>query len=191
VANWESGRNAAPLKKVSEIADKLGVSIEFLTSDKFKEPAPLSDVELREEPYAPFRHADNSKLREVPVVSWGNAGLGGAYDDLAEQIAERVSTTCQDPNAYALIVEGISMLPDLLPGDRIVVNPNGEARHGDIVVARLAETGQVFLKRVEFLPGDKVRLRSTNTAYGSHEFRRDEFRFIQPIWGISERRLKR
>lgn len=148
---------------------------------------------LKEEAY-PFSvpgRADPRKTFRAPVVSWASAGIGGDFSDLAEHLDEFVETDCSDPNCYALIVEGKSMEPELRAGDRIVIAPNMEAKSGDVVVARLAESGQVFLKVLEFLKSGKVKLSSYNKDFREIELSREEFRFIQPVYGLANRRLKR
>lgn len=142
----------------------------------------------------PFRipgTGDKPQRFRAPVVSWASAGIGGDFSDLAEHLDEFVETDCSDPNCYALIVEGKSMEPELRAGDRIVVAPNMEAKSGDVVVARLAESGQVFLKVLEFLKSGKVKLSSYNKDFREIELSREEFRFIQPVYGLANRRLKR
>lgn len=72
------------------------------------------------------RPAGKIIMRPVPVVSWARAGAAEFnYHDLAEFIDETVQTTCKDPNAFALIVEGDSMEPKFSPGDRLIISPKG------------------------------------------------------------------
>lgn len=119
--------------------------------------------------------------RLAPVVSWASAGFGGAYDDLANQIEEWVETVSRDPNKYALIVDGDSMSPKYEPGDRIVVEPNSEAQNGDVVVARLSESGEVFFKLYHEVEKGRVRLSSYNPLFPPIQREKIEFRFIHPV----------
>jgi SOS-response transcriptional repressor LexA len=119
----------------------------------------------------------------APVVSWASAGVGGNYGDLATQIDEEVLTDCADPNKYALVVEGDSMSPKFEAGDRIIVAPNAIAQNGDVVVARVDKSGEVFLKLYHETQGN-VRLTSFNSAYPTLDFRRDDFRFVQPVYAL-------
>lgn len=127
----------------------------------------------------------------APVVSWASAGLGGNYFDLATFLEEMVETDCKDPNKYALIVDGDSMEPEARAGDRIVVAPNLEAENGDLVVARLKETGKVLFKLYHRTGKDGVRLSSYNPAYPIQDFKVSDFRFIQPVFQITRRKKGR
>jgi signal peptidase I len=60
-----------------------------------------------------------------------------------------------------VLVEGDSMRPTLLPGQRVAVGPlDHPPRRGDLVVVRrpLAGAGLEVVKRVVGLPGERVRL---------------------------------
>jgi SOS-response transcriptional repressor LexA len=122
------------------------------------------------------------KSRDIPVVSWAAAGEASDYQDLASQIDETVGTQVTDPNAFAVIIEGDSMEPELKAGDRVVVAPNLEARNGDIVLVKLTD-GRVMVKRFRRtgLNGGIVRLESENPLYGSLEFPVERIRFAYPV----------
>jgi len=129
-----------------------------------------------------------SAPRRVPVVAWAIASAyldhyGGNFSDLANQLDETVETDSKDPNAYALIIEGDSMEPRFCAGDRIVTAPNYEPRNGDLVVARLLETGQVLFKRFRRIgpEGKMIRLESLNPSYGPVEYPESAFRLIHPV----------
>lgn len=135
---------------------------------------------------------DQIYFRRVPVVSWAKAGEATNYDDLCNQIDEVVETDSKDPNSFGLIIEGDSMEPEFQAGDIVVFAPNSEARNGDIVVARLKETGGVFFKRFRRSgpEGGTVRLESVNPDYKTLEFPSSAFRFVYPAVGM-KRKLRR
>jgi SOS-response transcriptional repressor LexA len=118
----------------------------------------------------------------APVVSWAAAGVAHDYADLANQIEEVIYTDSRDPNAFALIVEGDSMYPEITAGDTIIFSPNGEPRNGNIVVARLAENHGVLVKRFRRTgpEGKTIVLESTNKDYPPLTFPIEAFRFIYP-----------
>ena len=122
------------------------------------------------------------KIRMIPVVSWARAGNAGNFSDLAEQIDEWIESSCADPNAFALILEGDSMEPKYEAGDRVVFAPNSEPRNGDFVVARREEDGGVVFKRFKRTgaEGQTIRLESLNPNYKSIEAVESDFRFIYP-----------
>ena len=128
--------------------------------------------------------------RRIPVVSYAQAGEGGNFDDLANHIDEWVTTDTRDVNAFAVIIEGQSMEPAFFPGDVVIVEPNSEPRSNDIVLAREAESGKVWLKkyRVTGPNGTLVQLISFNPDYEPIERPRSAFRFIYPV---VERKLRR
>jgi SOS-response transcriptional repressor LexA len=131
------------------------------------------------------------KSEKAPVVSWASAGNGATYSDLAKFLDEYVETDCRDPNKYALIVEGDSMEPVFRAGDRIVVAPNVLPHNGDVVVARVAETGEVFFKLYHETSSGKVQLTSYNPAYPPIHRDKKEFRFIHPVYSMTRQTLKR
>lgn len=118
----------------------------------------------------------------APVVSWAAAGTAHDYADLANQIEEVVYTDSRDPNAFALIVEGDSMYPEIAAGDVITFSPNSEPRNGNIVVARLAENHGVLVKRFRRTgpEGRTIILESTNQDYPPITLPAEAFRFIYP-----------
>ena len=192
VGNWEVGKQYPHGKKLKFLADKLGLETAYLMG----EDQGISDSVVKSQDAPPYITNPVSNAREaplwvakprnVPVVSWALAGAAFSADfaDNAAQINEWVETDCKDPNCYALIVEGDSMVPEFRPGDRVIVSPNSEARPGDFVVAK-TNTHDAFIKR--FRPtgrdGHVIRLESLNENYSTIEHPRERFRFIHPIVG--------
>lgn len=71
-----------------------------------------------------------------------------------------------NPDDLAVIaVRGDSMEPELYDNDLILLDRSKqEPRDGDMYVVRYS--GDLFVKRVQVVPGNKVELRSTNRFYG-------------------------
>lgn len=180
VYNFATGRTPGSPDLIKRLGEVLKVKPEEITSEK----------ELLTGDVAPLREDPPSYIvrRRVPVVGF----VAGAnvlsnrafnYSDLAAQIEEEVETDSKDPNALGLIVEGDSMEPEYLAGDRIVVAPNAEPRNRDVVVARLKDEGSAWLKRF-FRTGPEgktIRLESTNPHYPPIVKELSEFRFIYPV----------
>jgi phage repressor protein C with HTH and peptisase S24 domain len=128
-------------------------------------------------------HALPARLRsrDIPVVSWAAAGKASDYEDLASQIDETVGTLVTDPNAFAVIVEGDSMEPEVKAGDRVVIAPNLEPRNGDIVLVKMRD-GRVMLKKFGRVgpSGGTIRLLSENLNYDTLEFSAEEVRWVYP-----------
>lgn len=121
------------------------------------------------------------RSQNIPVVSWAAAGNASDYEDVAAQIDETVGTHVTDPNAFAVIVEGDSMEPEIKAGDRVVVAPNLEPRNGDIVLVKLKDS-RVMLKRFHRTGanGATIRLLSDNLNYATLEFAAEEVQFVYP-----------
>lgn len=192
VGNWESKRSLPSNKSLGNIAAKLSVSTSFLigeedhVSEVLKEVSPGYKLPGNARLTGP--HIEYSK-QKVPVISWAAAGRGGNFSDLEGQIDEYMESDCPDANAYALIIEGDSMIPEYRPGDRVIFLPNAEARNGDIVVARLLDEGDVYFKMFHLIgsKGDIVKLTSYNPMYPPLEYPRKAFRFIHPMYEMRRR----
>ncbi len=187
-----------------ELAEKSGLSLRTVQNyeaDEFKNPQgaklrriaaalelPLTFL-LNGEVKGNVTIVPLGKTQRVPVVSWAHAGEGGNYGDLAEQLGEWIDSDCKDPNAYALIIEGDSMEPKFSASDRVIFLPNQEPANGDVVVARVERSGDVFFKLFHTFgtKGEMVRLTSFNPAYPPLEFARREFRFIHPMHSLMRR----
>lgn len=174
IYNYLGGKSSPTSTKLQKLAMALDVSISWLVGD----------------PETPGRMELNDRTRRIPVVSFARAGEGANFDDLANHLDETVQTDSRDPNAFAMIVEGESMIPAFMPGDRVVIEPNSEARSGDVVLARELETGNVWMKKLKLTGpnGLTVLLISFNPDYEPIERPRQAFRFIYPV---VERKLRR
>lgn len=169
---WEAGKSRPQPSTLRKLSETLEIPVQALFEEESAKPNATEPVP-----------ANLMFPRRVPVVSWAKAGFGGDFGNLAVQIDEWLNTDCKDPNAYALIIEGDSMMPEFKPGDRVIFMPNVEPRNGDVVVARLAKTGDVFFKLFHRIGknGEIVRLTSFNPAYPPLEYRLEEFEFIHPM----------
>lgn len=136
---------------------------------------------LKEQPGAPLK-AEKIKLNFVPVISWASAGAVHDYSDMADQIDQRVETISSDKDAFALILEGDSMMPRFEAGDIVIFEPNSEPRNGDFVVAKLADSNGILFKKYRRTgpEGKIIRLESMNPDYKSVEHPRTAFSYIFP-----------
>lgn len=75
--------------------------------------------------------------------------------------------------AFVLRVEGFSMEPDFMPGDKVVVDPGAECRSGDFVVAKRVSDQAVTLKRLRYEGGEPY-LFATNPAWPDRILKLDE-----------------
>ena len=88
-------------------------------------------------------------LRPIPVISSVQAGaLRDMESPYPPGAGYSYEYTDQDLSswAFALDVEGLSMMPEFRPGDRIIVDPEISPNPGDFVVARNGSEQATFKK---------------------------------------------
>ncbi len=126
------------------------------------------------------------RTREVPLISWTQAGLATAFDEIPNSWQECVPAAVNDGSAFAIQLRGDSMEPKYQEGDIAVVLPKSPARHGDLVVANIKAEGFAF-KILNLVGGDprRVRLTSYNVAYEPMDFDRDDFHWIHPVHSVT------
>lgn len=104
----------------------------------------------------------------VPLIGFAQAGAGGFFDDAGFPAGQgwelvEVPATARD-GAYALQVQGDSMLPLYRDGDRLIVDPTAMVRRGDRVVLRTIE-GEVMAKILEKRTARSLELMSLNPEH--------------------------
>ncbi|MDI9402073.1 MAG: helix-turn-helix domain-containing protein [Limisphaerales bacterium] len=180
IGNFETGRTRVSPRVLKKLSAALQVPASQILSDslEFEHEGDFAGLLYD-------RKKSFSQIRDIPVVSWARAGEANDFADLWTQIDESIPFNCRDENAFALIIEGDSMEPLFLEGDRVLFLPNSEPRNGDFVVARFAEDhGVVFKKfRRTGSDGNTIVLESLNPDYPNMERHVSEFRFIYPALG--------
>ena len=115
-----------------------------------------SDRRIRSEAGAPHT---------VPLIGFAQAGAGGFFDDAGfpagfgwdeVELPHRAGD-----HAYALQVQGDSMLPLYRDGDIIIVSPAAPVRKGDRVVVKTKD-GEVLVKELKRKTAKTVELKSLN-----------------------------
>lgn len=125
---------------------------------------------------------------KIPIISWAQAGPDGFFEDAFPSgsgfadINRPYDVT--DPNAYALIISGDSMVPKFEPGDVILVSPNMGVRTGDYAVVRLKD-GTVAAKRVRAKNSHFI-LESTNPEYPPVECPAEDVVFLHRIVWVKQ-----
>ena len=87
------------------------------------------------------------KLREIPVLDFVQAGLWRdvVYDGLHPKGKTHTTYEGLDPKAvFSLTVDGMSMAPEFLPGDEIVVDAAKAPVPGSLVVAQEIQHGSAL-----------------------------------------------
>ena len=105
----------------------------------------------------------------VPLIGFAQAGAGGFFDDGGFPVGqgwEEVDLPAArvGDNAYALQVQGDSMLPLYRDGDILIVEPGARVRKGDRIVAKTA-SGEVMAKILAARTTRHVELVSLNPAH--------------------------
>jgi SOS-response transcriptional repressor LexA len=176
IGNWESCQNIPSPTKLGVLATKLGVSIDYL----------LGHGDEAGQRGSGAGRAAAREIREVPIVSWAQAGDLVAYTDLDAAWHEFTATTCRDENGFAVIISGDSMEPKYSAGDIAIVMPNVEPRNGCLVVCKLKNEGVFFKLFHQSSDSKKFRLSSYNPVYPVMECRRDDFVWIYPVYQVTK-----
>jgi SOS-response transcriptional repressor LexA len=118
------------------LARVLDASPEWLLTGKEPLPAGKNFAPATPE----FRAVPLLTLQEIP-------GLGTVVRQGPPKSRELMTELETSVDAFAITVEGESMLPDFAPGDRVVIDPAVKPQPGDFVVTKLeAETEATFRK---------------------------------------------
>lgn len=125
----------------------------------------------------------------VPLIGFAQAGAGGFFDDAgfpAGQGWDHVDLpTPAREGAYALQVQGESMLPLYRDGDTLIVDPAARLRRGDRVVAKTAG-GEVMAKILLRQTGDSVELLSLNPEHPNRVLNKSDLEWMARIVWASQ-----
>ena len=106
--------------------------------------------------------------RNVPLIGFAQAGNSGFFDDAGYPVGggwdEIPFPGLNDPNAFALEVNGDSMEAVFRDGDTIIVAPHASVRRGDRVVVKTTE-GEVMAKVLIRRTARHIDLQSLNPAH--------------------------
>lgn len=135
------------------------------------------------------RTAPAARRRTVPLLGFAQAGAGGFFDDAGfpagegwEQIDMPGGT---EDGAYALQVQGDSMLPLYRDGDILIVRPGAAVRKGDRVVAK-TRGGEVMAKVLATRTDKKIVLASLNPEHADRAFDVSEVEWMARIVWASQ-----
>jgi phage repressor protein C with HTH and peptisase S24 domain len=125
----------------------------------------------------------------VPLIGFAQAGAGGFFDDAGFPVGhgwEMVELPAGTrEGAYALQVQGDSMLPLYRDGDVLIVDPAATVRKGDRVVLKTRD-GEVMAK-VLIKRGQKaLELLSVNPEHGERAVPAAEVEWIARIVWASQ-----
>jgi phage repressor protein C with HTH and peptisase S24 domain len=125
----------------------------------------------------------------VPMLGFAQAGAGGFFDDAGFPAGhgwDLVELPAQARGgAYALQVQGDSMLPLYRDGDMLIVEPAAPVRRGDRVVVKTA-SGEVMAKILARRTVEKVELHSLNPAHPTRSIPTKQVEWIARIVWASQ-----
>jgi len=123
-------------------------------------------------------------LRNLPVLSWAQAGDVIEFGEVTREWNEVVPSDVTDEKAFGVRLRGDSMEPKFCEGDIAILLPGSTPSNGEIVVANLKNQG--LLCKIMHVQLDKnlVKLSSYNPAYPATEYHRQEFHWIFPVASI-------
>ncbi|MCY6382518.1 helix-turn-helix transcriptional regulator [Hoeflea prorocentri] len=129
------------------------------------------------------------KRQAVPLLGFAQAGDGGYFDDggfptgHGWDVVDMPATASRQ--AYALQVQGESMLPLYRNGDTLIVDPEARVRRGDRVVARTRD-GEIMAKILRRNGPELVELASLNPDHADRHFTVSEIDWIARIVWASQ-----
>lgn len=127
--------------------------------------------------------------RTVPLIGFAQAGAGGFFDDSgfpAGQGWDLVELPSRaGEGAYALQVQGDSMLPLYRDGDLLIVQPGAAIRRGDRVVVKTVE-GEVMAKLLERRTAQSITLVSVNPAHPNRQIAIESIEWMARIVWASQ-----
>lgn len=125
----------------------------------------------------------------VPLIGFAQAGAGGFFDDAGFPAGQgwdlvEVPSTSRE-GAYALQVQGDSMLPLYRDGDRLIVDPAAGIRRGDRVVVK-TQDGEVMAKVLERQTSRALELMSLNPDHPARSIPMAEVAWVARIVWASQ-----
>jgi phage repressor protein C with HTH and peptisase S24 domain len=125
----------------------------------------------------------------VPMLGLAQAGAGGFFDDAGFPAGHgwdlvELPAEVRD-GAFALQVQGDSMLPLYRDGDKLVVEPAAPVRRGDRVVVKTA-SGEVMAKVLSRRTAEKIELLSLNEAHPARTIPSKDVEWIARIVWASQ-----
>lgn len=131
-----------------------------------------------------------SRRAHVPLIGFAQAGTGGFFDDGGFPVGqgwEEVALPTENvgEGAYALQVQGDSMLPLYRDGDVLIIEPGARVRKGDRVIAKTV-SGEVMAKVLASRREQLVELVSINPAFPDHIIPEDQIVWLARIVWASQ-----
>ena len=168
-------------ESIAKILDATGASLEqFLSFIRPAEPAA-----------AVAMHSALPAGNAIPLIGFAQAGAGRFFDDggfpagQGWDMVEFPVAAGQRTGAYALEVQGESMLPLYRDGDILIVEPGAQIRKNDRVVVKTRE-GEVMAKVLLRQSAKSIELMSLNPEHPNRSFDLADVEWIARIIWASQ-----
>ena len=138
VSGWVNGSNSPSAKHIESLAKCLQTSSSWLLTGNDAKSQPVI-----QEPNGNVTFI-NVPLRQIPLLDYVQAGLFHevGYDGLNPLGTSWTTYEGARPECvFSLKVEGLSMAPEFIPGDELVVDGSLEAKPGSLVIAQEIQHG--------------------------------------------------
>jgi len=165
VAMWESKQRRPPAKMLMRIADHFRISVDYLLGiDENKSDDILS----------------------LPVLAGVKAGFGAAVDEIEsgayQEIPRSIMGSRRADDLMVLQVEGDSMSPKFLDGDRVLVLRQTSVDSGDIAIVCYEDFENGTIKKVHYETGcDYVDLIPLNHKYAPIRIQEEQLEGMRVI----------
>lgn len=127
--------------------------------------------------------------RGVPLLSFAQAGLSGAFDDSGfpsgKGWSEIALPAAEDNHAFALEISGDALAPAYRDGDVILVSPGAPIRKGDRVVVK-EKAGEVTLATVKRRTPKALDLQPLDTSQAERRMAASDVAWIARIVWASQ-----
>ena len=139
--------------------------------------------------HAPDAHAAKTPAKTLPLLGFAQAGSDGYFNDAGFPAGEGWDhipfPEVADEHAYALKVNGQSMLPAYRDGDVILVSPTAAIRRGDRVVVK-TRSGEVMVKELKRRISSAIELRSLNAEHQDRTLFSEDVVWMARILWVSQ-----
>lgn len=148
--NWKT--RGVPKDKIIAASALYGANASYLrdgTLPRYLSPSPDTQAALKPAEFDSNVTSVPFGKRPIPVISYVQAGLLSDINDPYAPGDGFAIEICEDDLgrfAFALEIEGDSMLPEFRPGDRVIIDPDVNPMPGDFVVAKNSHQKATFKK---------------------------------------------
>jgi SOS-response transcriptional repressor LexA len=120
-------------------------------------------------------------LRNLPVLSWAQAGQMIDPDEIPREWDQMVPSDVTDERAFGVRLRGDSMEPKFSDGDIAILLPGAPPISGEVIMANVRNQGVLCKIMHTQLDHNLLKFSSYNPAYPPTEHHRNGFHWIFPV----------